>query len=258
MYYVALKTPSDPVAIGEIKSNPSDFRPVGEVLNPGDISVRADQQGMDWSYDSHYDYNQIVLFEGKYYQRIDYTGGNSALVSTGAGSSSEIVTIKPNDEEIPLLDDSGLVVTDSANNIITVPNNRWIQIGEPLDHVLMFEVEPDNRPEISIPLSGRAGVDAKAKAVVDANGQVVGLKIEDRGRYFFGLDADGNVPPQFDTATILTEDGSKLSAKIIWGSDSNDPGPFKVTGFVFGRDSQNRSYPKNRRIQSRGLCFESR
>ena len=53
LYYVALKTPSDPVAIGEIKSNPSDFRPVGEVLNPGDISVRADQQGMDWSYDSH-------------------------------------------------------------------------------------------------------------------------------------------------------------------------------------------------------------
>ncbi len=232
LYYVALKTPSDPVAIGEIKSNSSDFRPVGEVLDPGDISVRADQQGMEWSYDSHYDYNQIVLFEGKYYQRIDYTGGNSALVRTGAGSSSEIVTIKPNDEEIPLLDDSGFVVTDSANNTVTVPNNRWIQVGEPLDHVLMFEVEPDNPPEVSIPLSGRAGVDAKAKAVIDANGQVVGLKIEDRGRYFFGLDAEGNVPPQFDTATILTEDGTKLSAKIIWGSDSNDPGPFKVTGFV--------------------------
>ena len=52
--------------------------------------------------------------------------------------------------------------------------------------------------------------------IVDADGNVVGLKLLDPGRYFFGSSSDGVVPPDFEKATVALQDGSQLTAKIIW------------------------------------------
>ena len=39
------------------------------------------------------------------------------------------------------------------------------------------------------------------------------------------------VPPDFEQATIVLQDGSQLTAKIIWEEDAKDPGPFRISGF---------------------------
>mgnify|MGYP000724521616 CR=1 FL=1 len=39
------------------------------------------------------------------------------------------------------------------------------------------------------------------------------------------------VPPDFEQATIALQDGSQLTAKIIWEEDVKDPGPFRISGF---------------------------
>ena len=65
-HYVALEDvtgpvdPTDPAYSDKFKS----------------ISVSMADQGKEWSYDTNYEHGQIVYFEGKYFERIDYTGQN--------------------------------------------------------------------------------------------------------------------------------------------------------------------------------------
>jgi flagellin-like hook-associated protein FlgL len=96
---------------------------------------------------------------------------------------------------------------------------------------LKFKTTHQESPKVSIYPAGSSGRDASAEAVVDADGQVVGLKLLDPGRYFFGSSSEGVVPPDFEQATIALQDGSQLTAKIIWEEDVTDPGPFRISGF---------------------------
>ena len=80
-----------------------------------------------------------------------------------------------------------------------VANYIWEVVENPLQHVLQFDATRNDAPSVSIQTAGPAGRDASAKAVVDINGNIAGLKVEDAGRYFF---SDGIIPPNFTKATI--------------------------------------------------------
>ena len=60
---------------------------------------------------------------------------------------------------------------------------------------------------------------------------MVGLKLLDPGRYFFGFDDSGAIPPNFQEASISLLDGTKIKAKIIWEENPSDPGPYRIAGF---------------------------
>ena len=82
-----------------------------------------------------------------------------------------------------------------------------------------------------MPDPGSSGSVASAEAVVDANGEVVGLRITDRGSYFFGSSTQSStIHSDFQNVEIDLDDGSVLSAKIIWQED-NTTGSYFVSGF---------------------------
>lgn len=243
-------TPLSSVKRGQYISIPSDggqsnnhYVALEDVTGPVDptisdkfkiISVSMAEQGKEWSYDTNYEHGQIVYFEGKYFERIDYTGQNFVgIPAPGEPGSSVIspISIKPNDEFIPD------PVYDEGDSLIRVDlksNDMWREIddfGKPLNHVLKFKSLPDSAPSLTLPDAGRAGVSAEARPIIDANGNISGIKLENPGRYFFGVDQDGEAPPSFRKISILLDDGRKTEADIIWGQDTSDPGAYKIAGF---------------------------
>jgi flagellin-like hook-associated protein FlgL len=183
----------------------------------------ATRQGSEWSSSSSYDKGQIVLYKGNYFQcQLDNFNNKIALQDA---LNSEIL-VKPDDE---------FITNDQGQE---VANDVWLPLGESLDYVFKFKTTHDDSPKVSIFPAGTSGKDASAEAIVDADGDVVGLKLLDPGRYFFGSSSDGAVPPDFEKASITLQDGTQLSANIIWEENVADPGPFRISGFELVDDGQ--------------------
>lgn len=202
-YYVALDDFSDQTAL----DNDQLFAA---------LPAYSTRQGAEWSSSSSYDQGQIVLHDGRYYQcQVDGFNNKISLQDT----FNTQITVKPDDE---------FITNDQGQE---VANDIWLALGESLDYVLKFKTTHQESPKVSIYPAGSSGRDASAEAIVDADGDVVGVKLLDPGRYFFGSSSDGVVPPDFERATIALQDGSQLTAKIIWEENAADPGPFRISGF---------------------------
>ena len=113
----------------------------------------------------------------------------------------------------------------------TVANYAWLPLADSL--IMCLNLKPLIKIHwmYSIFPAGSSGENASAEAVLDADGDVVGLKLLEPGRYFFGIDDGGAVPPIFQEATISLTDGTQIKAKIIWEENPSDPGPFRISGF---------------------------
>ena len=228
-HYVALQDVDGPISNTDITSDLDlvDATSLNTKFRKVDISLA--EQGDEWSYDSSYDYGQIVYFEGKYFERIDYTATNfTSLDPSLIFPDGTTHPFKPNDAFITIGEDS-------------LPNNRWRAIddfGKPLNHVLKFNSSRDSQPSLVLPDAGRAGTSAEARAIVDANGNVAGIKVENPGRYFFGIDRNGSVPPNFSKVSIILDDGRETEATILWGQDSADPGAYKIAGFSLNNQNE--------------------
>jgi len=221
-------TPSVGVPDFTLPVNDTDVSPyfarIGSVNGNG---PHASNQGDDWRPTRTYDYGQIVHYQGSYYRSLAYAFNNK--ISATADGVTQDVLITPGDAMIP-----------SANALFPnamVANDKWVKIEEPLNHVMKFRVDNSLKPTVSIKSAGSSGEDAKAEAVVDAYGQVVGLKVLDPGRYFFGTSLGGALPPDFQLATVVLPNGEEMQVEILWGQNSKDPGPYVVSGFNIAQSS---------------------
>ena len=185
--------------------------------------VRASvvQQGSSWATNATYDSGQIVFYKGSYYQaRVDNLQ-NVVAVQDDLGNFQGQFTVYPDDEFY------------TNENGESVKNTFWAKLTEEgdLNHVLSFKADHGKEPKIRMPDPGSSGSVASAEAVVDANGEVVGLRITDRGSYFFGSSTQSStIHSDFQNVEIDLDDGSVLSAKIIWQED-NTTGSYFVSGF---------------------------
>ena len=169
-------------------------------IGSGSPGPRFAVQGEQWDSANTYSSGEIVYNEGRYFQaQKDGTLG----ISPPTGDS----------------------------------NDNWIRIEKPLDHVLKFRVDNELQPKVSIPSSGSAGLDAKADAIVDSEGRLIGLKVIDPGRYFFGSSRNTVVPPSFQTAEVAFPGGEKLEVNVLWAVNPSDPGTYRVLGFEVPSDS---------------------
>lgn len=182
---------------------------------------RSAEQGDDWSPNLSYDFGQIVYHEGKYFQCQKNSFNNYLNIPSLSG---DLPLVTPSDVNIPTT--SGQLV---ANDI-------WLQVEKPLDHVFKFKVENTDSPVVSVQPAGSSGINAKAEAIVDSDGQVVGLKVIEPGRYFFGSSSGGEVPPNFQKAKVILSNGQEMEADILWGQNPSDPGPYKILGFDISGD----------------------
>ena len=213
-YFVALKSMQDVDFTKLEQAEPSEF---------AEVSAFATKQGADWTGSSEVSYSkgEIVLHDGKYYKCNEDNFNNYRELSLNDGTgATELFLIRPDDSFIP--DEDG----------VQVANSVWEEVEKPLDHVLKFQTEREDSPQVVIKSAGRGGIDAEAKAVIDVHGNIVGLKVTNPGRYFFGRTDETATPPEFTKAQVLLSDGTKLEATILWEEKTNDPGPFKIAGFV--------------------------
>ena len=194
------------------------FARIGSVQGNG---PHASEQGDDWRATRTYDYGQIVHYQGSYYRSLAHDFNNKLSVTTNGNTEDVIIT--PGDILIP--SDNALFPDEM------VANDKWVKIEEPLNHVMKFRVDNSEKPSVVIKSAGSNGEDAQAEAIVDAYGQVVGLKVLDPGRYFFGTSLGGPLPPDFQAATVVLPNGEEMQAEILWGQNPKDPGPYVVTGF---------------------------
>ncbi len=201
-FYVATTNVTNATSV-----NGTDFKEVGAL---------SSVQGAEWSSNFIYDKGQIALYEGKYYQ-CQRDNFNNVLESGEFLGTAMVV--RPDDEYI------------INENNLKVANDIWLPLQGQMDHVMKFSPERDDAPSVTIQSAGSSGIDASAKAVVDAHGRIVGLKVMNPGRYFFGTDSTGTVPPDFEKAKVLLENGQELEATILWEENPSDPGPFRIAGF---------------------------
>ena len=201
-FYVATTNVTNATSV-----NGTDFKEVGAL---------SSVQGAEWSSNFIYDKGQIALYEGKYYQ-CQRDNFNNVLESGEFLGTAMVV--RPDDEYI------------INENNLKVANDIWLPLQGQMDHVMKFSPERDDAPSVTIQSAGSSGIDASAKAVVDAHGRIVGLKVMNAGRYFFGTDSTGTVPPDFEKAKVLLENGQELEATILWEENPSDPGPFRIAGF---------------------------
>ena len=173
-------------------------------------------QGENWSPNLTYDFGQIVFHEGSYFQCQVNSFDNTSDAQSISGVPS---IITPNDK----------FIYNETNQ--KVANDKWLQIDKPLDHVFKFSVDNAEKPLVSIQPSGVSGNDAKAEAILDSDGEVVGLKVIDAGRYFFGVSSAGFVPPDFEKAKVILANGQEMEADILWEQNPVDPGAYRVAGF---------------------------
>ena len=177
------------------------------------VPAEVRTQGTEWASNKTYQSGDIVLYDGQYYRSLR-DNFNNFLPSADFLGSTEMVL--PDSELIPSVDGQSQVT-----------NYIWEVVDNPLQHVLQFDATRKDAPKVTVPTAGAAGSDALAKAVVDANGNVVGLKVEDAGQYFF---QDGNIPQDFQKVTVQVGQET-LEATILWQENPNDPGPYRIAGF---------------------------
>ena len=204
-------------------------------------------QGSEWSSSEKYFKGQIVLHKGTYYEcqtnglpdpdgnAVGFDNRDDDQIPVGADYYSPIVT--PSDEFF-------LDVSDGRSQEYMdllkargedIHNNVWLPVTKPLQHVLSFQTVNADQPNVRIQSAGKSGVDAEIGVMTDINGQITGLRVDSPGRYFFpNASANGfsyTIPEEFKEAEVFLPNGDSLRAKIIWGQNPNDPGPFVVRGF---------------------------
>ena len=204
-----------------------------------EVSTTVTEQGATWSSSSTYSSGEIVYYKGSYYQSREDNLKNVITVEDELGNFQGRFAVFPDDE----------FYTNEKGE--TVKNTYWAKLSNDgdLNHVLSFNTAIDNEPNVRLPEVGSSGTQAKASAVVDANGEVVGLRVLERGQYFFGSSTSSNeIHSDFEKVKIDLDDGSILSAKIIWQED-NTTGSYFISGFESlevesGQNSYTSSHPK--------------
>ena len=211
------------------------------------VSSSTFAQGSEWNSSEKYFKGQIVLYKGTYYECqtngildpngnvLGFDNQDDDQVPVGAGYYNPAVT--PTDEFF-------LDVSDAKTQEYmdlqkargqTIANNVWLPITNPIKHVLSFRTENPDDADVRIQTAGTSGVDADIAVMTDINGDVTGLRIDNPGRYYFpNASANGlsfSIPEEFQEAEVFLPNGESLKAKIIWGQNPNDPGPFVVRGF---------------------------
>jgi len=216
------------------------------------LNAHTAAQGAEWSSNQTYFKGQIVLHEGTYFEC--QTNGKPL-------ANGEIVGFDNKDDEETLGTDGDYyrnLVTPSDEFFLDVPdarsqefldmqkakgekinNNVWLPVANPIQHVLSFSATSDVNADVKIEPAGANGLDAEITVLTDPNGKISGLRVDDSGRYFFpNVDPlNPSIPESFRTADIVLPDGQSFQAEIIWGQNSNDPGPFIITGFEINSDN---------------------
>lgn len=186
-----------------------------------EVNASVTDQGSAWSSNDTYDSGEIVFYKGSYYQSRQDNLKSIITVEDELGNFQGQFAVFPDDEFY--LNENGQ----------SVKNTFWAKLTEEgdLNHVLSFKIDNQNQPAVRLPTAGTSGVQASAEAVVDANGEVVGLRVADRGQYFFGSSTSSStIHSDFQNVEVDLADGSVLSAKIIWQAD-NTNGSYFVSGF---------------------------
>ena len=204
-----------------------------------EVSASVTEQGSAWSSSETYSSGEIVYYKGAYYQSRQDDLKNVITVADELGNFQGQFAVFPDDEFY--LNENGQ----------STKNTFWAKLSEEgeLNHVLSFNTNNENQPNVRLPEPGGSGTKAQAEAVIDANGEVVGLRITERGQYFFGSSTSSNtIHSDFQDVEIDLQDGSLLSAKIIWQED-NTTGSYFISGFeginvASGQNASSSSTPK--------------
>ena len=88
---------------------------------------------------------------------------------------------------------------------------------------MKFSPERDDAPVVTIQSVGNSGIDASAKAVVDAHGRIVGLLLEPQV-----------LAPATRERCLPEKESSfntELEATILWEENPSDLGPYRIAGF---------------------------
>ena len=188
-----------------------------------EVNASSAMQGSTWASNKTYDSGQIVYYKGSYYQARSDGLKNNVTVNDDLGNLEGQFTLFPDDD---------FYINENGES---VKNTLWVKLSDEgnLNHVLSFEIDNQNEPQLRIPEPGSSGRVASAEAVVDANGEVVGLRVKDGGSYFFGSSIDSNtIPTDFTTVKIDLSNGGVMEATIIWQED-NTTGSYFISGFEY-------------------------
>ena len=209
-------------------------------------SVYNSEQGSEWAANRTYFKGEIVLHRGVYYEcqtnGVDGIGFTNEVLDNSQLYATEPppVIVRPDEEfffESPDTVSKEYIDLQIAKGE-SIKNNVWLPIENSTQHLFSFTTTNDASSIVDIHSAGVSGQDAQTSVVADINGKVTGIHVKDPGRYFFNINAsDGSVPEEYQEAKILLPDGQSMKAKIIWGENSNDPGPYIILGFELPEDA---------------------
>ena len=169
-----------------------------------EVSASVTEQGSAWSSSETYSSGEIVYYKGAYYQSRQDDLKNVITVADELGNFQGQFAVFPDDDFY--LNENGQ----------STKNTFWAKLSEEgeLNHVLSFNTNNENQPNVRLPEPGGSGTKAQAEAVIDANGEVVGLRITERGQYFFGSSTSSNtIHSDFQDVEIDLQDGSLFLPK---------------------------------------------
>jgi len=224
----------------EALSNHSEIR--NEDLSPKFVATKThtSEQGSEWSANRSYFKGQIISYRGTYYE-CQTNGENGNGFTNEVVDNSQLYAVEPPpilvrpDEEFffeseDTVSREYLDLQKAKGEDIT--NNVWLPVGQSTQHLFSFSTENSISSTVNIKTAGAGGVDAMTSVITDSNGKVSGIRVLDGGRYFFNInESDGSVPEEYSQADVLLPDGQNIKANIIWGENTNDPGPYVILGF---------------------------
>lgn len=217
-------------------NNYTNVSDLGNSTSFVEVNASSAMQGSTWASNETYDSGQIIYYKGSYYQARSDGLKNNVTVNDDLGNFVGQFTVFPDDD----------FYTNEFGE--SVKNTLWAKLSDEgnLNHVLSFEIDNQNEPQLRIPEPGSSGRVASAEAVVDANGEVVGLRVKDGGNYFFGSSINSTtIPSDFESVNIDLSNGGVMEAKIIWQED-NTTGSYFISGFenpsvITGSNSDSKS-----------------
>ena len=125
-----------------------------------EVSASVTEQGSAWSSSETYSSGEIVYYKGAYYQSRQDDLKNVITVADELGNFQGQFAVFPDDEFY--LNENGQ----------STKNTFWAKLSEEgeLNHVLSFNTNNENQPNVRLPEPGGSGSKAQAEAVIDANG----------------------------------------------------------------------------------------
>jgi len=202
-------------------NNYTNVSDLGNSASFVEVNASSAMQGSTWASNETYDSGQIVYYKGSYYQARSDGLKNNVTVNDDLGNFVGQFTVFPDDD---------FYINEFGES---VKNTLWVKLSDEgnLNHVLSFEIDNQNEPKLRIPEPGSSGRVASAEAVVDASGEVAGLRVKDGGSYFFGSSIDSTtIPSDFEKVKIDLSNGGEMEATIIWQED-NTTGSYFISGF---------------------------